>query len=233
LSGWENLMPQRNSWLGKFAFFFELWLSFQSFRGQFFRRQVFVLKTNAEIAQTPCFILILGASSPFFFPHIYIYIYNTFTSTHSNNLLVIIIFQIILKFVPRVFIFVVHLWACFVTRVWHGIVNWNATCVIPNDNNSVGISWARSLKVWDSSFFFKFIPYIVFKNFEHIKCTCCYLLLFLLLNLFCTSDAFNAHVMFKDFHLLFDGTFLLNFCVHECCPLVDHGNNVGGPMKCF
>jgi hypothetical protein len=48
---------------------------------------------------------------------------------------------------------------------------------------------------------------------------------------FCTSDAFNAHVMFKDFHLLFDGTFILNFCVHECCPLVDHGNNVSGPMK--
>jgi hypothetical protein len=50
---------------------------------------------------------------------------------------------------------------------------------------------------------------------------------------FCTSDVFNAHVMFKDFHLLFDGTFILNFCVHECCPLVDHGNNVSGPMKCF
>jgi len=47
--------------------------------------------------------------------------------------------------------------------------------------------------------FFEFVPYIVFKNFEHIKCTCCYplLLLLLLLNLFfCTSDAFNAHVMF-------------------------------------
>jgi hypothetical protein len=40
-------------------------------------------------------------------------------------------------------------------------------------------------------FFLKFIPYIVFKNFEHIKCTRCYLLL--LLNLFFVQVMHSMH----------------------------------------
>jgi hypothetical protein len=56
------------------------------------------------------------------------------------------------------------------------------------------------------------------------------LLLFPLV-LICTSGALGAKVMFNDFLLLFDGPFVLNFGEHECCPLVDHVNIVGDPMR--
>jgi hypothetical protein len=53
----------------------------------------------------------------------------------------------------------------------------------------------------------------------------------LLLVLICTSGALGAKVRFYDFFLLFDGPFVSNFCVHECCPFVDHVNHVGEPMR--
>jgi hypothetical protein len=57
------------------------------------------------------------------------------------------------------------------------------------------------------------------------------MLLFLPLVLICTSGAMGAKVKINDTLLLFDGPFVLNFCVHECCPFVDHVNGVGDPMK--
>jgi len=57
------------------------------------------------------------------------------------------------------------------------------------------------------------------------------MLLLLPLVLICTSGALGAKVKFNDFLLLFDIRFVLNFCVHECCPLVDHVNSVGDPMR--
>jgi hypothetical protein len=57
------------------------------------------------------------------------------------------------------------------------------------------------------------------------------MLLLLLPVLICTSGALGVKVKFNDFLLLFDGPFVLNFCVHECCPLVDHVNSVGHPMR--
>jgi hypothetical protein len=57
------------------------------------------------------------------------------------------------------------------------------------------------------------------------------MLLLLPLVLICTSGALGAKVKFNDFLLLFDGPFVLIFCVHECCPLVDHVNGVGDLMR--
>jgi hypothetical protein len=45
------------------------------------------------------------------------------------------------------------------------------------------------------------------------------------------SNALGVKAKFNDFHLLFDGPFVLNFCVHQSCPLVDHVNGVGDPMR--
>ncbi len=56
-------------------------------------------------------------------------------------------------------------------------------------------------------------------------------MLLLPLVLIFTSGALGAKVKYNDFLLLFDGPFVLNFCGHECCLLVDHVNGVGDPMK--
>jgi len=57
------------------------------------------------------------------------------------------------------------------------------------------------------------------------------MLLLLPLVLICTNGALGAKVKFNDYFLLFDGPFSLNFCVHECCPFVDHVDSVCDPMR--
>ncbi len=100
-------------------------------------------------------------------------------------------------------------------------------CDFSCDNN-IHASWARSLK----TFYLKkkFIPFVVFRNFGiHQHWT--HMLLLLPLVLICTNGALGAKVKFNDYFLLFDGPFSLNFCVHECCPLVDHVDSVCDPMR--
>jgi hypothetical protein len=57
------------------------------------------------------------------------------------------------------------------------------------------------------------------------------MLLLLPLVLICTSGALGAKVKFNDFLLLFEGPFVLNFCGHECCPLANHVNGGGDPVR--
>jgi hypothetical protein len=54
------------------------------------------------------------------------------------------------------------------------------------------------------------------------------MLLLLPFVLICTIGALGAKVKFNIFLLLFDGPFVLKFCGHECCPLVDHVNQWRG-----